>query len=180
MLRVTDAPPAVHRLYDAAARRFTAAGAVIIEVEAPSDGGKLGDMETTVMLTELKSDLNAYLAKTPPAVKTRTLADIIAFNRQHAAEELAIFEQDLFERAQQTGDLKDPAYLEALKNSRVAAGRDGQDRMLASQQLQVLITPTTGPATLIETINGDVGGWNSPGNLRRLPVIRTLLYPWAW
>jgi len=98
-------------------------------------------------------------------VKTRTLAALIAFNRQHAAEELAIFEQDLFERAEQTGGLRDPAYLEALKDSRRAAGRDGLDRMLGSQQLQVLIVPTVGPATLIDTINGDTGGWSGPGYL---------------
>jgi amidase len=47
--------------------------------------------------TELKADLNAYLAATPPAVKARSLAAIIAFNREHAAEEMPLFAQETFE-----------------------------------------------------------------------------------
>ena len=53
-----------------------------------------------MLLTELKHDLNAYLASTDPQqVPTRTLADVIAFN---AAEprETVLFGQDLFERAE--------------------------------------------------------------------------------
>ncbi|HKC15223.1 MAG TPA: amidase [Steroidobacteraceae bacterium] len=162
---VAGAPPAIRSLFDATVRRLAAAGATVIEVEAPADADKLSDLELTVMLTELKADLDAYLATTPPTVPVRTLADVIAFDREHAAEEMPYFEQDLFERAEASGGLKDPQYLKALEYSRLGAGRDGLDRIFASQQLQVLIAPTEGPAFLIDPVNGDAMTWSGPGNL---------------
>ena len=162
---IAGAPPAIRDLFAATVKRLAAAGATVIEVEAPADADKLGDMELTVMLTELKADLEAYLATTPPAVTVRTLADVVAFDREHAAEEMPYFEQDLFERAVTTGGLQDPQYLKALESNRLAAGRDGLDRILASQQLQVVIAPTQGPAFLIDPVNGDAINWSGPGNL---------------
>ena len=124
-----------------------AAGAEVVEIEqGPADLRSIGGWELTVLLTELKHDLNAYLASTDPAqVKTRTLADVIAFN---AAEprETVLFGQDLFERAQATGGLTDPAYVEARTKSLQAAGLDGVDRMMAEHRVVVLIAPTTSRA----------------------------------
>ena len=65
-----------------------AAGAQLVEItEAPADYRRIGGWELTVLLTELKHDLNAYLASTDPAqVRTRTLADVIAFNAAEPRE----------------------------------------------------------------------------------------------
>ena len=124
-----------------------AAGAEVVEIErAPSDLRAIGGWEMTVLMTELKHDLNAYLASTDSTqVKTRTLADVIAFN---AAEprETVLFGQDLFERAQATGGLSDPAYVEARAKSLQAAGPDGIDRMMAEHRVVALIAPTTSRA----------------------------------
>ncbi|RZJ81805.1 MAG: amidase, partial [Brevundimonas sp.] len=70
------------------------AGAVLVDIDtAPSDEEAMGGAELTVLLTELKVDLNAYLASTDAAqVRTRTLADVIAFNRAEPRE-LALFGQ---------------------------------------------------------------------------------------
>jgi amidase len=123
------------------------AGAEIVDItEAPADFGRIGGWELTVLLTELKHDLNAYLASTNPAqVRTRTLADVIAFN---AAEprETVLFGQDLFERAEATGGLNDPAYVEARTNSLRAAGPEGIDRMMAEHNVITLVAPTTSRA----------------------------------
>lgn len=123
------------------------AGAELVEItEAPADMRAIGGWELTVLLTELKHDLNAYLASTDPQqVKTRTLADVIAFN---AAEprETVLFGQDLFERAQATGGLDDAAYVEARARSLQAAGPDGIDRMMADNNVVALIAPTTSRA----------------------------------
>jgi amidase len=149
----------------AAARRLTAAGAIVVEVEPPAEADKLGDYELTVMLTELKADLNSYLATTPAAVATRTLADVIAFNRTHAEHEMPIFGQELFERAQATGGLQDEAYLKARAESLRIAGHDGLDRIFAAHQLQALIAFTEGPAMPIDPVNGDAINSSGPGNL---------------
>lgn len=123
------------------------AGAEIVEItEAPARFRQIGGWELTVLLTELKHDLNLYLASTDPQqVRTRTLADVIAFN---AAEprETALFGQDLFERAEATGGLEDPAYVEARAQSLQAAGPDGIDKMMADHRVVVLIAPTTSRA----------------------------------
>ena len=160
-----NALPGVKALLALTVQRLVAAGAIVIDVEGPADADKLGDMEMTVMLTELKADLNDYLASTPAAVKTRTLADVIAFNRVQAAREMPLFEQELFERAQATAGLEDPGYLQALENSRRIAGRDGLDKILATHQLQALIAYTEGPAMPIDPINGDAINGSGPGNL---------------
>jgi len=61
----------------------------------------IGRQEQTVLLTEFKADLNAYLATTPAAVRTRTLAEVIAFNRE-TPRETALFGQDIFEASEAT------------------------------------------------------------------------------
>jgi amidase len=108
-----------------------------------------------VLNTELKADLNNYLATTPPAVKTRTLADVIAFNQAHADRELALFWQETFEKAEATKGLDDPAYLAARATSLRIAGRDGIDAMLSADHLDALVSPTMPPAWKIDAANGD-------------------------
>ena len=133
--------------FERALAALRAAGAEVVEIEqGPADLPAIGGWELTVLLTELKHDLNAYLASTDPTqVKTRTLADVIAFN---AAEprELVLFGQDLFEAAQATGGLTDSAYVEARARSLQAAGPDGIDRMMIEHRVVALIAPTTSRA----------------------------------
>src|SRR5690606_22017281 len=70
------------------------AGAVLVESGDGPDMDALGDAEFTVLLTECKAGLKAYLAATDPAqVHTRSLSDLIAFNRGEPAE-LALFGQE--------------------------------------------------------------------------------------
>ena len=83
-----------------------------------------------MLLTELKADLNAYLATTPASVRTRTLADVIAFNKANANREMALFGQDLFEQAEKTKGLADPDYRKARETSLRLAGAEGIDKML--------------------------------------------------
>ncbi len=165
LMAAPGALPGVQALLANAVRRLTAAGAIVVEVAPPPDGDKLGDFELTVMLSELKADLNAYLASTPPAVTTRTLADVIAFNRAHSAREMPLFGQELFTRAEATSGLQDAAYVQALESSRRIAGRDGLDAIFAAHQLQVLIAYTEGPAMPIDPVNGDAINNSGPGNL---------------
>jgi len=165
LMPAPTALPGVQALLAAAARRLTAAGATVVEVEPPAEGDKLGDYELTVMLTELKAGLNSYLATTPAAVTTRTLADVIAFDRAHAAQEMPIFGQELFERAQATGGLQDAGYLKARAESLRIAGPDGLDKIFAAHKLQALIAFTEGPAMPIDPVNGDSLNSSGPGNL---------------
>ena len=140
--------------YDQALDTLRAAGAILVDVTVPELKG-LGDAEQTVLMTELKADLDAYLAATPAAVKTRTLDQVIAFNREHAVEEMPFFAQELFEQAAKTKGLNDPAYLEARRTSLRLAGEDGIDAMLKTARVQVLVAPTYDAAWLSDPIQGD-------------------------
>lgn len=144
-----------------------AAGAEIVEITEGPDMRAIGAWELTVLLTELKHGLNAYLASTDPAqVATRTLADVIAFN---AAEprETVLFGQDLFELAEATGGLDDPAYVEARARSLQAAGPDGIDRMMAEHRVVALVAPTTSRAWTNDPDDDD----RMQGAASRLPAV---------
>ena len=157
-------PAPVQALFDAALADLRAQGAVLVDISELKDRDKIGPAELTVLLTELKVDLNAYLAATPRAVRTRTLADVIAFNRAHPRE-LALFGQDLFDKAQATKGLADPDYLAARALSLRLAGRDGIDAMLAKHTVVALVAPTMPPAWAIDVVNGDQGGVSGPADL---------------
>ncbi|HEV7432512.1 MAG TPA: amidase [Steroidobacteraceae bacterium] len=165
VMRVKGALPAAKLLFEAALKRFASAGATLIDVEPPADADQLDDLEKTVLATEFKVDVGSYLNSTPAAVRVRTLGDLIAFNREHAAEEMPYFEQDQFEFAEATSGLQDPGYVKALQESHRIAGSDGLAKILSTQQLQALIAPTLGPAYPIDAINGDAVNGAGPGNL---------------
>jgi amidase len=145
--------PQTVQAFDAALEVLEAQGAVLVDIEK-FDFANLGEMELLILLTELKADLNAYLATTPDTVKTRTLADVIAFNKATPAE-MVWFGQDLFEQAQATAGLKDPKYVDALKKAHELAGPQGIDRLLREHDVVALLAPTYGPAWTIDLVNGD-------------------------
>jgi amidase len=142
-----------------------AQGATLVDITELKDRDKIGEAEVLVLNTELKADLNAYLASTPPAVKTRTLAEVIAFNSAHADRELALFGQETFVKAEATKGLDDPAYQAARATSLRLAGRDGIDAMLAANHLDALVSPTMPPAWKIDAVNGDQSTGAGAGSL---------------
>lgn len=111
--------------------------------------------EEIVLAHEFKVGVEAYLARRRHAPST--LADLRRFNEEHAAEELALFGQELFDRADATGGLDDPVYLEARETTQRRA-RGGLDALFHGRSLSALVVPTMDPAWLIDPVNG-----NRPG-----------------
>ena len=131
------------------------AGALLVEITDGPDMEAIGQAEFAVLMTELKADLNAYLASTDPEqVETRTLADVIAFNKAEPRE-LEPFGQEFFEQAQGTAGLNDPEYRSALEASRRMAGEEGIDRLMRQHDVIALVAPTTASAWLTDIENGD-------------------------
>jgi amidase len=153
------------KVFEQALSVLKARGATLVDVSEFKDRKTIGEAEMLVLLTEFKVDLNKYLATTPDLVKTRTLADLIAFNDSHADRELALFGQDLFVKSEATKGLDDPAYQTARASSLRIAGRDGIDAILAKDQLDVLVCPTMPPAWKIDAANGDQIGGGGAGYL---------------
>ena len=142
-------------LFERALGHLRDAGATLVELDQGPDLDAIGKAEFTVLLCEFKADLDAYLATTPTAVGTRTLADVIAFNRAHADRELALFGQDIAEKAEATAGKDDPAYAPALALAREEAGARGLEPIFASGHLDAIVAPSTAPAYVIDVVNGD-------------------------
>ncbi|MGI6375380.1 MAG: amidase [Anaerolineae bacterium] len=120
-----------------------------------------GDDEWTVLLVEFRAALAAYLATRRPGpsgrAPLRTLAEVIAFNEAHSADEMPYFGQETLVESERSVGVDDPAYLAALARSRDAM-RVRIDALLADHRLDALIAPSGPPACVVDLLNGDRGG----------------------
>jgi amidase len=159
---------------NAAIEQMRALGAVIIDPADIPTAKQMGESrgEETVLLFELKADLNAYLADLISS-PVRTLAEIIAFNEAHAEEELAYFGQELFLQAEETSSLNDQIYLDALAQNQRQARQEGIDAVMDAYQLDALIMPTISLPCRIDLVNGDhfSGACTQPAALAGYPAI---------
>lgn len=137
------------------------AGAVIVDPADIETFGKFDDTELTVLMYELKNDLNTYLATRPDA-QAKTLAGVIAFNEKNSAREMPYFGQDLLIKAQEKGPLTSKEYVDALANNHTMAREKGIDAVMDKFHLDALVAPTGGPAWITDLVNGDhVAGGSS-------------------
>lgn len=131
-----------------------AQGAEVIDPVELTPDAEYQDDEATVLLHELKDDLDAYLAaRSNPTV--RSLADVIAFNERESARELRWFGQELFVSAQATDGRDSAAYRKARDRTKRLAGAEGIDAALRRHRLDALVALTLSPAWTIDLVNGD-------------------------
>jgi len=149
---------AADRIADEAIADMKQQGAVIVDPANIPTLGKFGDSEFDVLLYEFKADLNKYLAGLGPSAPVHTLADIIAFNDAHKEQELPYFGQEIMVMAQKKGPLTDPKYLQALAKNHRLSRAIGIDAVMTRERLDALVAPTSGPAWLIDLVNGDSFG----------------------
>ncbi len=138
--------PAVDALFNRALDDLRAAGAELVELKQPWESGGIMAASLQIMQVEFKADLATYLASAAPAVKVKTLSDLIAFNKEHAEAELPLFGQELFEMSDKRAGLDDPAYLEAVEKGRRLAGPEGIDKALGADCLDAIVAITGAPA----------------------------------
>ena len=100
-------------------------GAILVDIKKIQgfDDDKVGAQEFSVLLTELKADLAKYLKGSPAPIPVRTLADVIAFNKARLREEMPLFGQETFERAEKTKGLAGPAYKRRARRFRWSCGQ---------------------------------------------------------
>ncbi len=154
--------PAVTKLLEQTIAVLRAHGATIVDpVEIPHVHA-YGKAEMTVLLYQFKHDINAYLA-TRKGLAVHSLADLIAFNKAHAAEEMPWFGQELFIEAEAKGPLTDKAYRDALAKLEKLAGPEGIDAAMNKHHLDALLAPAQAPAWPIDLVNGDPGSPSAYG-----------------
>jgi amidase len=162
----TGRSAAVDALFESALADLRAAGAELVEITERIDEAPIDAAELTVLKAEFKATLNAYLASTPPSVKVRTLADLIAFNAA-TQRETVLFGQDILIESEEMKGLDDPEYLAARATSLRLSGPEGIDRLLKAHRVQALVAPTNGPASRNDLVTG--GAWG--GSVSTLPAV---------
>jgi amidase len=152
---------AADRIAEEAIADMKKQGAVIVDPANIPTLGKFGDSEFDVLLYEFKADLNKYLAGLGPSAPVHSLADIIAFNDAHKDQELPYFGQEIMLMAQKKGPLTEAKYTQALAKNHQMSRALGIDAVMVKHQLDALVAPTSGPAWLIDLVNGDGFGGNA-------------------
>lgn len=170
--------PDIRARFNTAIEKLESMGGIITEIEEFSPAtenfwGKALD----VLKYEFKATLDEYLADTPKGVKTRSLAEVIAFNK-NSDTELVLFGQDLLESSDDMRPLSDEDYLSKRDDVQRATRADGIDHLLAENNVDVLIAPSGPVAGRIDPINGDVWpSWAGAGYLAAIAGYPNLTVP---
>jgi amidase len=161
------------RCYEESLKALQACGAILVEVQLPTAKElSESDAEMTILLHEFRAGLNRYLQRrTGLAVKS--LADVIRWNRRHAAEEMGYFRQELLEQSEATKRSKPATYRKARQLALRLARVHGIDRVLREHRIQALVAPSQAPAFVIDQVDGDrwLGGATQPSAVAGYPII---------
>jgi amidase len=150
----------VDDLMSSAMEEMKRQGAILVDPADLDSHGKFDDTEFTVLLYELKADLNTYLASRPD-VHVHSLKDIIEFNERNKSEEMHYFAQDTFIKAEAKGPLTSKEYLDALETNHRLSRAEGIDGLMDKFHLDAIMAPTGSPAWLTDLVNGDHSGGGS-------------------
>jgi amidase len=156
--------PETQEIFEKALEALKAQGAELVDI-ADFKFEDLSPYKGNIMETDFKADLNAYLAKMPANVKTRTLTDLIAFNNSEP-KETVLFGHDTWEKADATTGFDDPDYMKLKEVAQRTRGPEGLDKLLTDNNVVALVQPTGEPAGLIDTathLRNGAGGPSAAG-----------------
>lgn len=164
---VTDA------ITDKAIADMKAAGAVIVDPANIPTASKMDACENVILQTEFKADINKYLESLGPSAPRKSLADLIAFNKENADREMPYFGQETFIQSEKRGTLTDPKYVTARATCRALARAQGVDFVLRLHHLDAIVAPTGSPAWTTDLVNGDhfTGASSTPAAVAGYPSI---------
>jgi amidase len=168
---LTNGHEGVIAIYQEAIALMKAQGATIVEVELQKLIGEAGAGEGLVLQYEFKDGLNRYLATATDA-KVKSLADVIAFNKENAKKAMPYFKQETLERSEARGGLDSSEYTEALK--KLLTVRQIIDDLIKLEQLNAICAVTNGVAPCIDLISGDYrtgSGFAGPAAMAGYPHI---------
>ena len=146
--------PHVLSTYEKALNSLTAAGAELVEISDFKQPESFWADSYQVLLSEFHYTLNEYLEGSPADIPVRSLSELITYN-QASSRELALFNQDIFEKAVNTDDINSPEYASALALVRETARDKGIDALMAQHKVDVLVAPSNSRAFLSDGVYGD-------------------------
>jgi amidase len=165
--------PGVDTVINTALQVLSHRGATLVDpVEIPTIG-KFDDAELTVLLFELKADLNNYFARLGTKAPIHSLKDLIEYNERNAKTEMPYFAQELFLKAEAKGPLSSKEYLDAWNRCRRLSRKEGIDATMKKYKLDALVAPTDSPAWLTDLIDSDhfIGGSSTIAAVAGYPSI---------
>jgi amidase len=178
-LRIGLLKPRVHKhegvdkVYDEAILKLKEAGAIIVTGLENKRYADFGKDHYNVLLHEFKHYINHYLNSVPTSAHGMTLESLIQFNLENSELEMPYFEQEIFVKAQEKGNLESEEYLESFARLKQATREDGLDQLFKKNNVDIVITPSLGPAWSIDLINGGqyTGGYSSYSAISGYPYL---------
>jgi amidase len=163
-------------VFEASLAALREAGAELIDpVEMGSTESYKDDTsQFEVLCWEIGPGVRSYIAGyVDPAFPIRSVADVVAFNNEHADAELRWFGQEFLERSLAKSGLDDPAYAATVARTQRRGREDGIDAALAANGLDAIVAPSGAPATRIDLVNGDhgLGGSSTPSAVAGYPIV---------
>lgn len=146
-------------------------GVTIVEVELFKELKEALAAQFAVLLYEFKDGLNKYLDSANSKIKS--LADVIAFNKQNADKAMPFFKQEILEQAEAKGSLEEKEYTDAVAKT-TGITRKAIDKILKENKLNAICAPTNGFACCIDLVNGDYDNgfsFSSPAAMAGYPHI---------
>jgi amidase len=141
----------VVRLFREAVDTIKKLGAVVMPVDFLATCNKFNYQQYTLFLFEFKNGINKYLEKTTGTILS--LEHLIEFNRKNEEEVMPFFKQEIFEQAQQKGNLSSKEYMSIVRRR-----KDFQTLItdvFNTNNLDCICGVSTGLPGCIDLLNGD-------------------------
>ena len=126
--------PHVLAVYEKALKQLEASGATLVDISDFSQPDSFWADSYNVLLSEFHHSINEYLSNSPASLPAKNLSELIEFN-QATPRELALFDQDIFEKSLASSAIDSDEYKRALRLIRDTAGENGIDALLSSTML---------------------------------------------
>ena len=146
--------PHVLAVYEKALKQLEASGATLVDISDFSQPDSFWADSYNVLLSEFHHSINEYLSNSPASLPAKNLSELIEFN-QATPRELALFDQDIFEKSLASSAIDSDEYKRALRLIRDTAGENGIDALLSNHNVDVLVAPSNSPSFLIDGVYGD-------------------------
>lgn len=128
-------------------------GADVIEIDQINQEN-IGSDAFQVLLYEFKDGLNNYFKSLGDDIPVTTIEELAERIRSEPKETI-LFDRNLIFQATEKGGLDSEEYQKALEKMLRISREEGIDRIMDEHNLDVIISPTGGPAWKTDSVNGD-------------------------
>ena len=128
-------------------------GAEIIEIETISSS-EVRSHSFQVMIHEYKDGLNNYFKSLGKNSPIKNLGELIKFNENDSIE-LKYFNQAYLKMALNTEGSKSEKYLNSLSSVKTLSQKEGIDKVMDENDLDLIIAPSGSPSWSTDWFNGD-------------------------